>query len=99
MVMSATGPSQVSATRGSGMNMSPLRLDWEGKTDEFGRKDRCWHCLAAVGDGERERRLRKDVPRDVDARGDLGDDQARRRQLHHAALGDISHVLPLLDGA
>src|SRR3569623_2923710 len=99
MVMSATGPSQVSATRGSGMNMVPLRFGGKGEADRFGSEQPRLHRLQAIGDEQGKFGLREDVTREIGSRGDLGDDEAGWGELHHATFGDVGDVLSLLDAA
>src|SRR3569623_843763 len=97
MVMSATGPSQVSATRGSGMNMVPLRFGGKGEADRFGREQPRFHRLQGVGNEQREFGLGEAIAGKICAGRDFGDDEAGGRELHHAAFGDVGYVLPLLD--
>ena len=60
-----------------------------------GRNSPASICFSCGRDDQREFGLVEDVGLQLDAGRDLGDDDAFGRQLHHAALGHVGHVLAL----
>src|SRR5690606_25378717 len=87
-----TRPRSVMAASDGG---DTVQLQADGPFAEKGGR----HGFQGGRHGQRNFRLAKNVAFEVDARRNLGDHQAVRRQLHHATLGHIGNVLALGHGA
>src|SRR5438445_4335374 len=92
-------PSCSKVTRRSAMRASKRGAAIERQADRPFVIERRRRDLEVVGDGKRNVGLPQHVAFEIDARRELRHHQAVRRQLHHAALGDIGDVLALRDRA